>query len=310
MFPNPVPLPPDVALSRKERNRQIMRSAGIGVGLRGFIIALELLGVFIFGSSALLMDALASSADILMSLSLMFSIWMAQRPPDEDHPFGHGRYEPLVGMQLGLLLTLLGGVLLWHQLTALKGASSEVVSPYVWIFALLAVVVLEISYRIVMRSAKQNHSPALAADAAHYRIDSISSLIAVISLGAGALWPEWSGIFDHTGALFIAGFMILIGLVATRNNMHQIVDTVPEQYFFDLVQKAAKNVPGVFETEKIKIQQYGPDAHVNIDVEVDPQLTVDVAHEISQKVRAEIQQAWPSVRDVTVHIEPFYPGDH
>lgn len=64
------------------------------------------------------------------------------------------------------------------------------------------------------------------------------------------------------------------------------------------------------DTEKTRIQLYGPDAHVDIDIEVDPELSVQKAHKISQEVRIEIQKAWPAVRDVTVHIEPYYPNDH
>ena len=104
--------------------------------------------------------------------------------------------------------------------------------------------------------------------------------------------------------------MIVMGVYAVRNNLHQLLDRVPDAHFFDTVTKAAKIVPGVLDTEKIRIQLYGPDAHVDIDVEVDPQLSVEKAHEISQKVRVEIQKEWPAVRDVTVHIEPYYPNDH
>jgi divalent metal cation (Fe/Co/Zn/Cd) transporter len=76
------------------------------------------------------------------------------------------------------------------------------------------------------------------------------------------------------------------------------------------VRDAAKSVDGVCDTEKIRIQQHGPNAHVDIDVEVDPHMTVERAHEISQKVRRAIQTAWPQVLDVTVHIEPYYENDH
>ncbi|MCB1136629.1 MAG: cation transporter, partial [Chlamydiia bacterium] len=76
------------------------------------------------------------------------------------------------------------------------------------------------------------------------------------------------------------------------------------------VRTAALRVPGVRETEKIHLQVYGPDALVGIDIEVDPKMPVDEAHDITQKVRAEIQKDWPAVRDVIVHVEPYYPGDH
>jgi divalent metal cation (Fe/Co/Zn/Cd) transporter len=125
-----------------------------------------------------------------------------------------------------------------------------------------------------------------------------------------AFFPHWGGTIDHLGALVIACFMIGLGLYGSKINLNQLMDVVPEKHYFDTVITAAKKVPGVYGTEKTRIQLYGPDAHVDIDVEVDPLLTVDHAHGISQQVRAEIQKAWPAVRDVTVHIEPYYPNDH
>jgi len=92
--------------------------------------------------------------------------------------------------------------------------------------------------------------------------------------------------------------------------LNQLLDKIPATRYFLAVRKAAINVNGVLDTEKIRIQQYGPDAHVDIDIEVDPQLSVEKAHTISQHVRAAIQKEWPMVRDVMVHIEPYYPGDH
>lgn len=186
----------------------------------------------------------------------------------------------------------------------------EVIDGRAWIIPLGAVILLEFCYQIMMRVAKRQNSPALEADAMHYRIDGLTSLLAAIALLAGAYVPGWSHNIDHIGAIFIALFMIGIGFLALRRNLDQIVDRVPEEKYFESVRKAATRVDGVRGTEKIRIQHSGPDAHVDIDIEVDPHLTVEVAHTISQQVRVEIQKDWPMVQDVIVHIEPFYPGDH
>ncbi len=104
--------------------------------------------------------------------------------------------------------------------------------------------------------------------------------------------------------------MIGMGIYNARENLQQLLDRAPSADCFERVKKAAVNVLGVKDTEKILIQHYGPDAHVNIDIEVDPKLSVEEAHRITQHVRAEIQREWPAVRGVTVHVEPYYPGDH
>lgn len=310
-YPAPLLPPEQVSKARLERNKEVVSSASIGVIIRFSIIIFELVGVILFGSSALLMDALSSTLDVIFSLLLILCLKLAQRPPDTNHPFGHGRYEPLVGLQIGLLLTLIGTGMIFQQAFQLAYIPvKEIMNPYAWIFPFCALILLEISYRIVMRTAKKQNSPALAADAAHYRIDGLTSLFATVALIIAAFIPEWSLHIDHIGAIIIALLMIVIGLYTARKNLNQLLDHIPESNYFEKVKKAANRVKGVLDTEKIRIQLYGPDAHVDIDIEVDPHLSVEIAHGISQKVRVEIQKEWPAVRDVTVHIEPYYPGDH
>lgn len=310
-FPKPVTLPKDVILSRTQRNKQVVRAVQMGIGFRLFVIVFELIGVVLINSSSLFLDAISSMTDILSSIFLIFCMKLAQRPPDVNHPFGHGRYEPMGGLLLGILLIMLGGVMFFQQ--ALGFFYQEMhrhIHSWAWLFPAVAVIVLEIAYRLLILIAKKANSPALAADAYHYRIDSLTSLLATIALITAAIWPESSVLIDHIGAILIAVFMMGIGYLSARENFHQLMDKIPEAKFFDLVRQAALKASGVEGTEKIRIQRYGPDAHVDIDIEVKPSMTVDKAHKISQQVRVEIQKAWPAVRDVTVHIEPYYANDH
>jgi cation diffusion facilitator family transporter len=310
-FPKPLSLPEKVYVSRNIRNKQVIAAAKLGIAFRLFVIVFELIGVILINSSTLFLDAISSLTDIVSSLFLVFCIKLAQRPPDQNHPFGHGRYEPLGGMLLGILLMVLGGVMFMQQLLGVfQGEIHRYIHSWAWLFPAIAMAVLEIAYRLMIRTAKQEDSPALAADAVHYRMDSLTSLFATIALIIASIWPDLGVLVDHVGAICIAIFMIGIGVLASRENFHQLMDRVPDSKFFERVRQAALKANGVEETEKIRIQQYGPDAHVDIDIEVNPSLTVAKAHKISQQVRLEIQKAWPSVQDVTVHIEPYYANDH
>lgn len=309
-FPEPVGPPESVAVERRQRESKILRAVWRGGTIRCSVIAAELIGYAYFGSSALLVDALASTMDVVATVVLAFCVRLAGRPPDQNHPFGHGRYEPLAGLQLGIFLALLGAWIFAQQTVLAASHPVGGIDARAWVIPFVCVLLLETSYQQAMHTARKADSPALYAEAWHYRIDALNSLLATIALVVAALLPEWGARFDHLGALAIAGLMLVIGVKATRENLRQLMDHVPNDEVLALVQKAAKKVEGVLGTEKIRIQTYGPDAHVDIDIEVDPMLSVDRAHRISQKVRAEIQRDWPSVRDVTVHIEPYYAGDH
>lgn len=310
-FPERLSLPKKVTAARRARNKQLIRSALQGSAIRGIIIVAEVIGVLYFGSASLFMDAVASTIDVLFTFLLIACIKIADRPPDREHPFGHGRYEPIFGLQISLILALVGFAATIQQILHLfEPIQKTSFAGPVWLIPFAAVVLLEICYRIVMRAAKQQDSPAVSADAIHYRIDSLTSAIATIALLIATYSPSYSDVFDHLGAVIISLIMIGLGFFAAKKNLNQLLDRTPQQQYFDRVREASKKVEGVLGTEKILIQQYGPDAHVDIDIEVNPKLSVERAHEISQRVRLEIQREWPNVRDVTVHIEPFYPNDH
>lgn len=310
-YPAPVPLSEQVTQARLERTRRMIRAAASGVAVRVLIITAELLGFVFLNSSVLLLDALHSLTDVAASLLVILGIKLADRPPDRTHPFGHGRYEPLAGLQLALLITLVGGGLMVQQLFAFSAAEDKTpINRFTWLIPFVAVLLLELSYQVIMRTAKRENSAALAADAVHYRTDSFSSMIAVVTLGIAAWLPQWSVTIDHLGAIVLAGAMILMGLWAAKVNANQLLDRIPEESFFERVKATAHKVEGVLGVEKTRIQLAGPDAHVDIDIEVEPTMAVKDAHQISQLVRAAIQEDWPAVRDVVVHVEPYYEGDH
>ena len=143
-FPPSISLPESVRESRLERRLQMMVTARRGIILRSVIIIAELLGFVFLNSSALLLDSLSSLIDIAASLFLIFCIKIADKPPDRNHPFGHGRFEPIAGLQLGLLLTVIGGGMLFQQLTAITAPTdAKVIQPLTWLIPLGAVVAIK-----------------------------------------------------------------------------------------------------------------------------------------------------------------------
>lgn len=298
-------------LARKNRVRALVRGAVQGIFVRVLIASIELVFALIYGSASLFMDALSTSLDIATSLALIISFKLAAKPPDTHHPFGHGRLEPLAGLQLGLFLAFLGGGMFFYNFSEIpKSDPYANLHPYLWIIPGVSILLLEMCYRMLMRTAEKEESPALAADAVHFRVDSLTSVFAASALLLGGIFPTFSQQLDHLGAVLISLFMIFVGVNAAKNNMHQVLDRTPSKEYFEKVRQAAMRAAGVLGTEKIRMQLFGPDAHVDIDVEVDPEMSVEAAHAISQNVRLEIQKELPQVQDVIVHVEPYYPGDH
>ncbi len=310
-FPERIPLTEEIIQARRARGIALVKTCRWGVFVRLFIVAFELFGFFLYNSSSLLYDAISTLFDVVSSVLLILSIRLAERPPDTHHPFGHGRYEPLCGMQLGIFLALGGFGLFLQQIHGIYYLEkSQYIDARTWLFPFIVIILLEVTYRKIVATAKKEQSPALLSEAIHFRIDGLNSLFALIALGLAALIPNFAWLFDRIGALIISLFMCVMGFIAAKQNLNQILDRIPEEEWFSKVKRAALSVGGVKDTEKIRIQSYGPSAHIDIDVEVDPELSVEEGHKISQKVRAAIQKEWPQVQDVVVHLEPYYPGDH
>lgn len=313
-FPHKIrPRPHLFDTPRKQRTKALASASLRACCIRLTLIAIEMVGYFATGSQSLLLDALASSYDLVTSAALLSCLWIAQTPPDKKHPFGHGRLEPIAGMQMALFLVLFGLYLFYQEGSWFLFASTQEAQPiasYSGLFALVATVLMEFSYRHLIRQARHHESRAMETEALHYRLDAANSLLATFVLFCAAVLPSYSHYLDHLGASVIALMMIISGAGAVKNNLDQLLDARPDSAHFTRIERAAMQVRGVKGTEKIAIQQYGPDAHVDIDVEVEPDLRVDEAHKISQKVRVAIQENWPAVQNVTVHIEPYYPDDH
>jgi cation diffusion facilitator family transporter len=310
-FPEPVRPQEGLRDARARRTQRLVRVTLIGIAVRLVIVAAELVGYAVYRSATLLIDALASLADVTASLLLVAAIRLAARPPDDDHPFGHGRYEPLAGLQLAVFLAGLGGYLFLRQLwSAATTPTAGEIAAIAGLIPLIAAGLLEVVARVIRRIGARHRSSALIAESAHFRIDAMTSLIAAIGIGLAAALPSYGHLIDRLGAMLLAAVMIWLGAAAALENLHQLMDRVPEDASFERVRAAAAAVEGVREVEKIRIQHAGPDAHVDIDIEVDPEIRVDEAHRIAQHVRATIQSAWPSVREVVVHVEPYYEGDH
>ncbi len=310
-FPDPVDLPETVDRARADRTSRLVGVSSVGVAVRLLVIAVELAAFWAYGYSVLLVDAVASLADVVASLAIIIAIKIAERPPDDDHPFGHGRFEPLAGMQLGILICLLGAGVIGQQFFAVV-TQSTAGDVFLWVAAIpfAAAVLFEAICRLILRIGRREHSTALVSEAYHYRVDAITSLLAAIGLLVAAAVPNFSNLVDHLSAMILAAIMLALGATAVWQNVHQLLDRVPDPKWFDRVRASAEKVEGVRDVEKVRMQCAGPDAHVDIDIEVDPRQTVSEAHVITQHVRAQIQTDWPAVREVVVHVEPYFDGDH
>ena len=254
------------------------------------------------GSASVLSDGLEASVDVVSSLLVYAGLRIATKPPDAEHPYGHGRYETLSGLAVGTLLLLAGVIILWHGLSS---QTRNTPLPVYALWPLLASVVVKVILaNVKFRVSKQIASTSLQADAWHDLTDLLSTSIALVAVGLTLLDPERFAISDRVGAIAIGILILLLSFRLVRQTIDQLVDTMPDQQKLIEIKRSALAVEGTLGIEKCFARRTGLRYHVDLHLEVDPRLTVKRSHEIATEVRSTIRRDLPWVADVLVHVEP------
>ncbi len=260
---------------------------------------------FLGGSHALIADGVESSADILSSLVVWRAVTVANEPPDPEHPYGHGKAEPLAAAVVSVMMLLAAiGIVAKSvaQLTHPRGKPE----PFTLLVLIAVIVIKEALFRFVSREADSVHSGVMEADAWHHRSDAITSLAAAIGI-ALALLGGPSFAFADDGAAIIAGAIVAWnGWRLIRSAANELMDAAPNAAVIANVRMVAGRTPGVNAVEKCMVRKMGFQYFVDIHVEVDPAISVAAGHEIAHQVKDHVTAVVPHVSDVLVHIEPSH----
>ncbi len=291
-------LSPDWA---RRRNRVVR--AGI-IANAGLSLAKGAAGV-IGNSFALVADAAESLGDIFGSLVVWSGLRVAEQDADSEHPYGHGKAEPIAAAVVGLML-LLAGIGIVVQ--AVRGILTPNDQPAAWTLLVLLVVVVvkEGIFRRVLQVAAETDSHVMHADARHHRSDAISSLAAFIGVGAAILGgPGWR--WADEGAAIIAGVIIVLnGISIVRPALHDLMDGALDAALLRRVREVAERVAGVHSTEKLLARRVGSRIWIDLHVHADGAMSLHDAHELGHEVTRAIQRELPLVENVLVHMEPSF----
>jgi cation diffusion facilitator family transporter len=252
-------------------------------------------------SVALVSDGFESAADILMSGLVLFGLWVAAKPADDDHPYGHGRFEILTGLAIGAILAIAGVGICWR---AIAERNDQHTPAAYALWPLLGAVILKaVLWTAKMRIGKKSGSASLSADAMNDALDMCSGIVAMIAVSLAVFIPGMHAA-DHWGGFAVGLFVIFFGLRVVRETALQLMDTMPEGDRMDEIRTVALRVPGALGIEKCFARKTGLRYHVDLHLEVDPNLTVRDSHDIATAVRTALRKDVDWVEDVLVHVEP------
>lgn len=290
-----------MSLNRLQRGlRATFAGMTVNVVLSGTKLAAGIVG----HSHALVADAVESFADIFSSLIVWRGLVVAAAPPDEDHPYGHGKAEPIAS---AIVAAMLLGAALWIVITAFGEIMKPHLSPapFTLIVLVAVVAVKEGLFRFVSREGRAVDSSAVKTDAWHHRSDAITSVAAGIGISVSLIGGKGFEAADDVAAIAAAGVIAWNGWHLLRPALNELMDTAPGPEVIDRIRQIAATTPGVDRVEKCFVRKVGYQYFVDMHVEVDPQMTVLHSHEIAHEVKDKIRDTMPSVNDVLVHIEPL-----
>lgn len=268
-------------------------SLAIVKGLAGF-----------FGNSyALVADAIESTTDIFASLLVLFGIKYSNRPADENHPYGHGRAEPLITfLVVGFLIT--SATIIGYESVINIQTDHEL--PKSWTLYVLGAIILwkEYSFRLVMKRSKETNSSSLKADAWHHRSDALTSIAAFVGISIALFFGKGYESADDWAALFASFFILYNSYLIFRPALGEIMD---EHLYDDLVEEirqVSHQVEGVIDTEKCFIRKAGMKYHVDLHARVSGKISVIEGHDISHRLKDTLREEIPELGHVLIHIEP------
>jgi cation diffusion facilitator family transporter len=258
----------------------------------------------IFGNSfALIADAIESTTDVFASILVLIGLRYSTKPADQNHPYGHGKAEPLITFVVVGFLVVSATIIAYQSIQNIRSPQITP-EPYTLIVLALIVVIKEFFYRFVSKKGVETKSTSLNADAWHHRSDAITSLLAFIGIAIAVVMGEGYEAADDWAALLASGFILFNAYLIFRPALGEVMDEHVHDDFVMEIRKEAKLVEGVIDTEKCLVRKAGLSFHVDLHLIVDADISVKEGHTIAHRLKRALQSKFPEISDVLMHVEP------
>lgn len=289
-------------------------SAGLGNYREGIVLSLWTLGLnFLLGSvklaaglwgrsSAMVADAAHSYSDCASTVAVIAGLKMASKSADDDHPYGHEKYELIFANILSILLGLTAVKIGYDALMVIAHGSYQVPGLAPLLAAVFSVAVKEVMYRLTLRKAKKIGSVAMEADAWHHRSDALSSVGAFVGiLGARLGLP----VLDPVTGLLVSILVLKVAIDLYRKSVSGLVDSSTDAETVARIRQLLADIDGIEEVSGLKTRVFGASAYADVTIKVDGTMTVEEGHDIATLAHNKIEANLPKIKHIMVHIEPM-----
>ena len=278
------------------------------VGILGNILlsAFKLFAGIFGKSGAMVSDAVHSLSDVFATLIAYIGVRLSQRQEDTEHPYGHERLECVAAMILGLILAGTGLGIGYSGIRKIffERAALETPTLLPLIAAVVSILVKEGMYRYTMYYANKMDSAAFRADAWHHRSDALSSIGSFIGIGMARLgFP----IMDPIASLIICALILKVAFDIIRDAISKMLDTSCGDDYEQKIRRFVEEQPGVERVDLLHTRQFGNKVYIDLEIAVNRDLSLGDAHAIAERVHGGVEQSFPNVKHVMIHVNPADP---
>jgi len=286
-----------------DEKRIVNRLSRVGIFGNVLLAAFKLFAGIIGRSGAMVSDAVHSLSDVFATLIAWIGVRLSKQAEDAEHPYGHERLECVASLLLGLILAGTGIGIGWSGIRKLfwERESIEVPTMLPLIAAVVSVIVKEGMYQYTMHYARKLDSAAFKADAWHHRSDAISSVGSFIGIGMAKLgFP----IMDPIASLIICALILKVAFDISRDAVYKMLDTSSGKAFEQKLRMFIGQQDGVVRIDLLRTRQFGNRIYVDLEIAVRPEISLREAHRIAERVHGAVEQEFPNVKHVMIHVNP------
>ena len=291
------------------RTKRIYRVTLLGMFVNMALFAFKLVAGFLGRSGAMIADAVHSASDFATDVVVLAFVRISAKPRDDDHKWGHGKYETLASLIIGVALFAVGVEILLDSAEKIKAVAEGEVLPRPGAIAIIAaavsIVAKEALYQWTVRVGKQTESPSVVANAWHHRSDALSSIGALLGIGAAYFLGEKWRIADPIAAIVVAALIIKVAIDLCSTALAELLEKSLPKEVEEEILAIILATPNVYKPHNLRTRRIGSDIAIEVHIRVNGEMTVFASHEISKEIERALRARFGERTAVAIHIEPM-----
>ena len=291
------------------RTKQIYRVTLLGMFVNIALFAFKLVAGIVGRSGAMIADAVHSASDFATDIVVLAFVRISSKPRDDDHKWGHGKYETLASLIIGVALFAVGVDIFMDSAIKIKAVTDGEVLPRPGIIAIVAaavsIVAKELLYQYTARKGRALESPSVVANAWHHRSDALSSIGALLGIGAAYLLGEKWRIADPIAAIVVAALIIKVAIDLCSTALAELLEKSLPRATEEEIISIISATPNVYKPHNLRTRRIGSNIAIEVHIRVDGAMTVQDSHEISREIEHSLRARFGEQTAVAIHIEPL-----